>query len=118
MAGKQVTIFHNPRCSKSRATLALLGERGIEPRVVEYLKTPPSVEELRGLLAKLDIGPRELLRTGESAYGELGLDDPSLSEDELIAAIAANPILMQRPVVVCEGRAAIGRPPDQVLAII
>jgi arsenate reductase len=113
-----VTIFHNPRCSKSRATLALLEERGIAPRVVRYLETPPSGDELRELIAALRIDARGLMRRKEPIYAELGLDDPSLSEEQLIAAMAAHPVLIERPVVRCAGRAVIGRPPEKVLAIL
>lgn len=113
-----VTIFHNPRCSKSRETLSLLRERGIEPTVVEYLKTPPSVETLREILAKLGIPARALLRTKEAAYEELGLDDPSLSEEALLSAMVEHPILIERPIVVTEKAARLGRPPAKVLELL
>jgi arsenate reductase len=115
---RQPTIYHNPRCSKSRATLELLVAHGFSPRVIEYLSSPPSVAEVERLLAMLDIEPRELLRTDEDDYRDLGLADPRLRRDQLVAAIAANPRLMQRPIVVMGSKAAIGRPPEAVLAIL
>jgi len=114
----EVVILHNPRCSKSRATLALLEERGIEPRIVDYLKQPPTVGELNAILKKLDIEPRALMRTEESEYRELDLDDPGLERAELLAALHAHPQLIQRPIVLANGKAAIGRPPENVLAIL
>lgn len=112
-----VTIYHNPRCSKSRQTLALLQDKGIEPEIVEYLKTPPSAEEITGILQKLGIEARALMRTKEAAYKELGL---AKVEDEkaLIAAMAENPVLIERPVVIKGSKAALGRPPEQVLEIL
>ncbi len=113
-----ITLYHNPRCSKSRATLQLLRERGIEPRIVEYLKTPPSAAELEELAAALGVGARELLRTGEPEFRELGLADETLSETRILDAVAAHPRLLQRPIVVANGQARIGRPPEQVLEIL
>jgi len=113
-----VTIYHNPRCSKSRAALALLRDKGIEPAVVEYLKTPPDAATLSRLLALLDLEPRALMRTKEKEYEENGLDDPNLTRDELIAAMIAHPKLIERPIVVKDDRAALGRPPEAVLAIL
>ena len=113
-----VKIFHNPRCSKSRATLALLQERGLQPTVVEYLKTPPSVEELDEVLRKLGLAPRDILRKGEAAYGESGADDPNLSAAALLERLVAFPVLIERPIVVVGERAAIGRPPEAVLEIL
>ena len=113
-----VTIYHNPRCSKSRQTLALLEARGITPKVVEYLKHPPSAAELKSILKKLGIEPRELMRRSEQLYVELGLQDRALSDDDLIGLMVANPILIERPIVVSGAKAAIGRPPEQVLEII
>lgn len=110
-----VTIYHNPRCSKSRQTLELLTSRGLEPRVVEYLKTPPTAGEIRGLLAGLGLPARELIRRKEAA--EAGLD-LSLPDDALIEAMAANPAVIERPIVVNGDRAALGRPPEAVLAIL
>lgn len=112
------TIYHNPRCSKSRQTLALLEERGISPRVVDYLKTPPSAAELKAILKKLGLRPRDLMRKGEPVYAELGLKDRDLDDDALIALMVANPILIERPIVVSGGKAALGRPPEFVLEIL
>ena len=114
----RTTIYHNPRCSKSRQTLALLEERGIGPRVVDYLKTPPSAAELKTILKKLGLRPRDLIRKGEPLYAELGLKDRDLDDDALIALMVANPILIERPIVVSGGKAAIGRPPESVLEIL
>ncbi|SMF39322.1 arsenate reductase [Tistlia consotensis] len=113
-----VTIYHNPRCTKSRETLALLRERGIEPSVVEYLRTPPDAATLERLLGQLGLEPRQLMRRKEAPYKELGLDDPARSRAELIAAMVANPVLIERPIVVKDGKAALGRPPEAVLAIL
>jgi arsenate reductase len=113
-----ITIFHNPRCSKSRATLALLQERGLDPAVRLYLEEPPDAAELRAILKKLGIPARRLLRTGEPEYREQGLADESLGEDALIAAMAATPKLIERPIVIAGRRAAIGRPPTAVLEIV
>jgi arsenate reductase (glutaredoxin) len=113
-----ITIFHNPRCSKSRAALALLQERGAEPRIRLYLEDPPDAAELRSILKKLGIPARSLLRKGEAEYREQGLDDASLSEDRLIGAMAATPRLIERPIVIAGRRAAIGRPPEAVLEIL
>ncbi len=113
-----VTIYHNPRCSKSRQTMALLVERGIEPTVVEYLNTPPSVEEFEIILNGLGMEPRDLMRRKEAPYAGNGLDDDSLSRGELIAALRRDPVLMERPVVVAGGKVAIGRPPENVLEIL
>ena len=114
----QPTIYHNPRCTKSRATLELLTARGFEPRVVLYLETPPGVDEIEAVLGKLDAGPRAILRTEEDEYAQLGLADPAKTRGELIAAIAAHPRLLQRPIVVLGAKAAIGRPPEAVLGIL
>ncbi len=113
-----VTIYHNPRCSKSRETLQLLEDRGLKPKIVEYLKTPPSAAELKAILNKLKLKPEQLLRTGEPRYAELGLKDRTLDDDALIALMVANPILIERPIVVAGGKAAIGRPPETVLEIL
>jgi len=115
---RQPTIYHNPRCSKSRATLDLIVARGFSPRVVEYIANPPSVAEIERLLAMLGLEPRELIRKDEDEYRDLGLADPGLSREQLVAAIAANPRLLQRPIVVFGSKAAIGRPPEAVLAIL
>ena len=113
-----IRIFHNPRCSKSRATLALLQERGIEPEITLYLESPPDAGELRSILQKLGLTARELMRKGEAEYREQGLADESLTEDELIAAMVANPRLIERPIVLANGQAAIGRPLESVIDIL
>lgn len=113
-----VTIWHNPRCSKSRAALALLEEAGIEPKVVLYLENPPSKSELEETLKLLGMSPRELLRTGEAPYKELGLADRTKSDAELIAAMVENPILIERPVVIRGKRAVLGRPPERVKELL
>ncbi|MDH4230226.1 MAG: arsenate reductase (glutaredoxin) [Nitrospirota bacterium] len=114
-----VVIYHNPKCSKSRQTLQLLRDQGIEPRVVEYLDAPLSAARLQGLLKLLGMASaRQLMRTGEDEYRDLHLADAGKSEAELLAAMAAHPRLMERPVVVNGGRAALGRPPENVLGIL
>lgn len=113
-----VVIYHNPRCSKSRQTLDLLKSRGFEPEVVEYLKSPPSREKIVEILGLLNLPPRALIRTGEAVYTQQGLDDPAISDDRLLDALVEHPIMMQRPVVVANGKAAIGRPPENVLTIL
>lgn len=113
-----VTIYHNPRCSKSRQSLALLEENGIAPQVVQYLDTPPDASTLRDLLGKLGISARQLLRTGEDAYKELNLADTALSEEALLEAMVANPKLIERPIVVKGNKAVLGRPPENVLELI
>ncbi|MGB1008304.1 MAG: arsenate reductase (glutaredoxin) [Thiolinea sp.] len=113
-----VTIYHNPRCSKSRQTLALLEEQSITPEIIKYLETPPDASTLKALLTMLDLEPRQLMRKKEAEYGELGLDNPELSEDALIQAMVTHPRLIERPIVVKDGKAAIGRPPEQVLDIL
>ena len=112
------TIWHNPRCSKSRQTLALLVDREIEPIVVLYLETPPNAKELDNVLKKLGQNPRDLLRKGEEAYKTLGLDNQNLTRDQLIDAMVANPVLIERPVVINGDKAAVGRPPEDVLKIL
>ena len=113
-----VTIYHNPRCSKSRQTLALLNERGLDVEIVEYLTTPPDAATLAGLLDGLGMEPRDLMRKREAPSKDLGLDDPSLDRSALITAMAENPILIERPIVVSDGRVALGRPPEAVLDIL
>lgn len=112
------TLYHNPRCSKSRQTLQLLQEQGLEPEVVEYLKTPPDATTLEHILDMLGMQPRELMRNKEDEYTELGLDDPSLSREQLIQAMVEHPKLIERPILVKDGKAAIGRPPEQVLELL
>lgn len=111
-------LYHNPRCSKSRAVLALLRGRGIEPEIASYLDEPPSPETLRELLQLLGSGPRALLRSSEPAYRDLGLDDPTLDDGALVAAMHAHPQLIERPIFVHRGRAVIGRPPERVLELL
>lgn len=113
-----IKIYHNPRCGKSRQTLQLLKEQGIEPEIIEYLKTPPSVRELDDILQKLGMEPRELMRKKEAEYKAGGLDDTALDRQALIQGMVNNPILIERPIVIAGGKAAIGRPPEAVLAIL
>ena len=112
-----VTIYHNPRCSKSRKTLELLLDKGVEPTIVEYLVNPPDAQTLKSILKKLDVSPRDLMRVKEACYGELGLADPKLTADDLIEAMVANPILIERPIVIAGDRAVIGRPPENIDAL-
>jgi arsenate reductase len=114
----QVTIYHNPKCAKSRATLKLLEARGIEPNIIEYLKTPPSKTELAGLIKLLGIEPRALLRTKEPEYQQAGLANPKLSDSAILQAMIKHPKLMERPIVVAGNKAALGRPPENVLRIL
>lgn len=113
-----ITIYHNPRCAKSRETLALLEEKGIKPNIVEYLKTPPTAAELKRIVKKLGLKPRDILRQSEPLYCELGLRDAELGDDALIEMMVKNPILIERPIVVHGDRAALGRPPARVLGIL
>ena len=115
---KKAIIYHNPRCSKSRATLALLEEKGEELDVVQYLNTPPDKDTLVAVLKMLNLSPRELMRKGEADYKENNLADESLTDDQLIDAMLAHPKLIERPIVIKNGKAAIGRPPESVLAIL
>jgi len=111
-------IFHNPRCSKSRQTLELLTERGIEPEIIRYLETPPTEQELKDILSALNLTPRELMRTKEKEYKDQGLNNPELSDEQLIAAMIATPKLIERPIVIANGKVALGRPPENVLSIL
>ena len=113
-----VTIYHNPRCSTSRNALALLRERGIEPQVVEYLKTPPSRDELQRIAAATGEPLRALLRTKQPVYLEQGLDDPQLSDDQLLDAMLTTPVLINRPIVVSAKGARLGRPLERVLEVL
>ena len=113
-----VKIYHNPRCSKSRQTLQLLKDNNIEPEVVKYLETPPTKEELEKILDLLGMEPRELMRRREKEYKELGLDDPGLGRDQLIQAMVEHPRLIERPIVIKDDRAALGRPPENVLELL
>lgn len=112
-----IVMWHNPRCTKSRQTLALLRERGVEPEIREYLKNPPSADELDDVLRRLAIEPRQLMRKKEKPYHDRQLADEALSRDELIAAMVEEPILIERPVVIRGERAALGRPPENVTAL-
>jgi len=114
----QISLFHNPRCSKSRGALELLEERGIQPQIIRYLETPPSADELKALLAKLGIGARQLLRAGEDEYKELDLANPALGDDQLIEAMTRHPKLIERPIFIVGDKAVIGRPPEKVLEIL
>lgn len=111
-------IWHNPRCSKSRQTLELLRSQGHEPIVIEYLNTPPTVARLKEILKMLDLQPRQLMRRNEAVYKEQGIDDEALDVDQLVAAMVAHPKLIERPIVINGARAALGRPPEQVLSIL
>lgn len=113
-----VTIYHNPRCSKSRQTLQLLREHAIEPQIIEYLKTPPDPKTLDRLLQMLGLEPRELMRRKEAEFRALNLDDAQLSRSQLIQAMVDNPKLIERPIVVNGAKAALGRPPEQVLDVL
>lgn len=113
-----ITVFHNPRCSKSRETLQLVRDKGYQPTVVEYLKTPPDAATLEQLLQLLGLKPRDLLRAKETEYLELGLDNPALTDSELVQAMVACPKLIERPIVVRGTQAVIGRPPEKVLDIL
>lgn len=111
-------IYHNPRCSKSRQTLSLLEEKGLQPEVVKYLETPPTADELAVLVKALGCTVRDIIRVKESEYKELDLDNPSLSDEHLLQALSAHPRLIERPLVTHDGKAAMGRPPENVLALI
>lgn len=113
-----VTIYHNPRCSKSRQALDLLRQHEVEPEIVEYLKTPPDAVTLTRILRLLGMEPRGLMRRKEPEYRELGLDDPGLSPERLIAAMVAHPKLIERPIVIKGNKVALGRPPEQVLDVL
>jgi arsenate reductase (glutaredoxin) len=112
-----LTIYHNPKCSKSRETLALLRAHRVEPRIIEYLKTPPTAAELKSIVSKLGIRPEQLVRKGEPVY-KSNYAGRSLSDAEWIEAMVKNPILIERPIVVAGRKVAIGRPPESVLALI
>lgn len=117
MARSAVTLYHNPRCGKSRAALALLRERGIEPEIVEYLKTPPTKAQLAAIVKKLGMRPEELLRKGEAVYKEK-YQGRSLTGEQWLEAMAADPILIERPIAISGERAVVGRPPEKVLEIL
>ncbi|MEM7291773.1 MAG: arsenate reductase (glutaredoxin) [Pseudomonadota bacterium] len=111
-------ILHNPRCSKSRATLDLVKAQSADLEVVKYLESPPDADELRSILNMLGMSPRDLMRKGEAPYSELNLDDPTLDDSALIDTMVQHPILIERPIVVSNGQARIGRPPESVLEIL
>ena len=114
-----ITIYHNPRCSKSRQTLAILEDKGEQPQIVKYLETPPDEAQLREIIKMLGLASaRDLMRKKEKEYKELGLDDAAKTEDELIAAMVAHPKLIERPIVIKDGKAALGRPPEKVIDIL
>ena len=113
-----IRIYHNSRCSKSRSALTLLEQQGKPFEIVHYLETPPTPAELKTLLSLLGIGARQLLRSGEDVYAELKLDNASLDDDALIEAMATHPRLIERPIVVANGKAVIGRPPEAILQIL
>lgn len=113
-----MTLYHNPRCSKSRSALQLLEDRGLTPTIVRYLETPLSADQLQELLGKLGISARQLLRTGEDEYKALGLSDPQLTDAQLIAAMVSQPKLIERPILVVGDKAVVGRPPETILEIL
>jgi len=114
----ELTLYHNPRCSKSRSALELLEGRGLTPTIIRYLETPPTAAELQDVLNKLGIAPRQLLRTGEDEYKQLNLADSDLSDEQLIEAMVAHPRLIERPILVAGNGATVGRPPEKVLEIL
>jgi arsenate reductase len=113
-----VTLYHNPRCSKSRRALELLRSRNVEPEIIEYMKTPPTVSELERILKLLSMEPRELMRKKESVYSDLALDDENLDRHKQLQSMVEHPILIERPIAVANGRAALGRPPENVLDVL
>lgn len=113
-----LTIYHNSRCSKSRQTLALIEEKGVQANIIKYLETPPDKSELKAILTKLNLNPRDIIRTGEEDYKTLKLSNQDLSNDALLDAIVSHPKLLQRPIVVSGDRAVIGRPPENVLELL
>ena len=113
-----LTVLHNPRCSKSRSVLKLLSEKNVQPQIIDYLKTPLKKKLIEEILQKLNKHPREILRTNEQAYKDLNLQNSLLGRDQLIKAIIENPILLERPIILANGKAIIGRPPELALTII
>lgn len=113
-----ITVYHNPKCSNSRGALEIIRERGFEPEVIEYLKTPPTRETLKAIIAAAGITPRQLLREKEAVYAELGLSDPKWTDDELVDAMLQHPILINRPIVVTPLGVRLCRPPELVLDIL
>lgn len=119
MSQSTVTIYYNPQCSKSRATLQLLEENGIDPNIIEYMKEPPDIPTLQKIIKLLGVTVRDLLRTHEQVFKDAGLDDNDLPDDELLEALSQCPTLLQRPIVIIDDdRAAIGRPPENILGIL
>jgi arsenate reductase len=118
MSNDKVVIYHNPKCSKSRETLQILQDNNIEPEIIDYLKDPPTAQALKNIIAMLGVSARDLMRSTEAAHKEANLEDDSLSDDDIIAAICRYPALLQRPIVVSGNKAIIGRPPVRVLEII
>ena len=114
----EIVIYHNPKCSKSRQTLQLLEENGIQPRVVEYLKTPPDEDTLARILGMLEMDPIDLIRTGEDAYEELHLEEKKGDRQALLKAMVEHPILIERPIVIKDSVAKIGRPPEAILELL
>nr|WP_298142854.1 arsenate reductase (glutaredoxin) [uncultured Pseudomonas sp.] len=113
-----LTLYHNPRCSKSRSALQLLEDRGLTPSIVRYLETPPSAEQLQALLGKLGLGARQLLRSGEEEYQALNLANPELTDAQLIEAMVTHPKLIERPILIVGDKAVVGRPPEKVLELL
>lgn len=113
-----IKIYHNPRCSKSRQTLALIKEHGAEPDIIEYLKHPPDKTQLKKILNQLDMKPRDLIRKKEPEYKQYHLDDPALNDEQLLDAMTQHPKLIERPIVISGNKAVLGRPPEKVLEII
>jgi arsenate reductase (glutaredoxin) len=114
----EITIYHNPRCGKSRKALELIRRRGIEPVVIEYLKNPPNEKQLADILERLGMTPRQILRTKEKEYKQLGLNQPAVTDRQLIRAIVKHPILLERPIVLSKGKGVLGRPPENVDKIL
>ena len=114
----KISIYHNPACSKSRATLALLEENDVNPEIIYYLETPPSIDEIKSLLGKLGLQLNDIIRRSEDDFDELGLDDETLSEEIVLDLLQKHPQLLQRPIVVKDNKAIIGRPPENVLDLI
>ncbi len=114
----EFNILHNPRCSKSRQTLALLQENGIEPTIIEYLKDTPSKNKIKAIIKLLGVKPRDIMRKKEAEYKEAGLDDESLTKEQQIALMAEYPKVIERPIVFTKNKAAVGRPPENVLELI
>jgi arsenate reductase (glutaredoxin) len=114
----EVTIYHNPRCRMSRKALELIQQKKIQPKIIEYLKTPPTAKELDAILKKLKLEPRDIIRTKEKEYKKFKLDNPGLTRQRLIETLAKHPILIQRPIVLSGGKATLGRPPERVETIL